>query len=211
MTEARVSGIVLAGGRSSRFPVGAAGGSKLDADLGGMSVLDWTIAAMRSVVDEVVVVGHAAVGDASSTAVPPDGERFVEDTEPFGGPVAGLLVGLDACVGEVVLVAGGDMPLLHAEVLRLLVARLVADPPADAVHLAVAEGWQPLPLGLRREPAMAAATEALGASDRSLVGFVRRLSNAAVAEAEWRAIDPGGDTIADVDTPADLEALRRRF
>ena len=50
-SAARVTGIVLAGGRSTRF-----GGDKLAAEIGGRPLLHLAIEAVAGVVDEVVVV-----------------------------------------------------------------------------------------------------------------------------------------------------------
>lgn len=194
-----VSAIVLAGGRSSRFRAGETGASKLDADLGGATVLDRTIERLRLICDEVIVVGRAAGREDV---------RFVADREPFGGPLAAMATGLEACTGEIALVVGGDMPRLHADVLRLLVDRVRRQPPAEAALLAEEGEPRPLPLAVRREPALAAALAALGQGERALRQAIGRLDGRLIPESEWRRLDPDGESLADVDTAADLERLR---
>ncbi|MBI3751345.1 MAG: molybdenum cofactor guanylyltransferase [Chloroflexi bacterium] len=209
------TGIVLAGGRSSRFggdgrPVGdgsplgnlhSAAASKLDADLGGRTVLDRTVDAVTAVCDEVLVVGPAA-GDRSEV-------RYLPDAAPFEGPLAGLAVGLDGATGDVLLVVGGDMPLAGPEVLRLLVTRL--EGPVTAAVLDDGAGPRPLPMALRRDPAAAAASDAMHAGERSLRALLGRLDTVVLPIAEWRELDPALDTLLDIDTPADLERARARL
>lgn len=200
------TGIVLAGGRSSRF-----GGSKLAAELGGRTVLDRSIDAVASVSAEVIVVGGGAGDRAAADDIAGDrvGARHVADAAPFGGPLAGLVVGLEAARGDVAVVVGGDMPLARPAVLGLLV-ELVVGPTAAAVVEAGAE-LRPLPMAVRREAALEAANAALDAGERSLRSFLGRLEVAALPTAAWRDLDPEGDTLLDVDTPEDLARARARL
>lgn len=195
------SGIVLAGGRSSRF-----GGSKLDADLAGRSVLERTIDALRGVCDHVIVVGPMPERWVRAADV-----RFVAEPVAFGGPAAGIATGLEAVRGPTAIVVGGDMPLVVPEVLRRLVARLGADPRSQAAVLANADWVQPLPCALDAAAARVAAGASLAGRDRSLNRFLGRLRTVDLAESDWRPLDPDRDTLLDIDTPADLERARDRI
>jgi molybdopterin-guanine dinucleotide biosynthesis protein A len=192
-----VTAIVLAGGRSSRF-----GASKLDAELAGVSVLERTVAAVRAITDDVLVVGRAGSADPAA--------RYLEDTSPFEGPLVGLSTALEASTSGLAIVVGGDMPLLVPSVLSLLLERLDTSG-ADAAALEVGGAKKPLPVALRVEPARAAAHVAMAGSRRSLRDLLDGLRVAAIPEAEWRAIDPAGDTLLDIDRPPDLAAARARL
>jgi molybdopterin-guanine dinucleotide biosynthesis protein A len=212
-----VTAVVLAGGRSARF-----GASKLDADLAGRPLLDWTIDAVAAVADEVIVVGRGSVGatvgvpegaPAAASPRPSTGRTpwFVADAEAYAGPLAGLVTALGTAAGEHVLVVGGDMPLLRQGVLRALLSAL--DGPSRPGAAVLLEGGRrrPLPLALLRMRATVAASEALDAGERSLRGFLDRLVVDVVPEPAWRELDPHGDTLLDVDVEADLEAVHRRL
>jgi len=211
---APLSAIVLAGGRSSRF-----GGSKLDEPFGSTTVLGSTIARVRQVADEIVVV-RAATGRATGGAPTQSRQRIagdgtpalheVADETPFQGPLAGLRRGLEVARNDLVLAIGGDMPLVRAEVLRLLAAQLADAPAAAAACLVDGAEVRPLPLALRRDPALAIATELLSRGDRSLRALLAAVASIEVEEAGWRALDRDADTLLDVDRPADLEAARAR-
>jgi molybdenum cofactor guanylyltransferase len=200
--RAGVTAIVLAGGRASRF-----GADKLAAELDGESLLDRAIAAARGVADEVIVVGRSG----SDLEV-----RHVPDTEPFGGPLAGLAAGLEQAGGRLAVVMGGDMPRLAPDVLALMLARLDHDSSIQAVTLASpgrdeptdAPRRQVLPLALAVEAGRVAARAALATGDRSLVSLLDRLMRAELATAAWLPLDPEANTLLDVDTAADLERIR---
>jgi molybdopterin-guanine dinucleotide biosynthesis protein A len=201
-----ITAIVLAGGRSSRF-----GSDKLAVELDGASILSRTVAAVEPLADIVVVAGPGLPDGLDAGGVP---ATLVADREPFGGPLAALANVLDRAIPDPVtslaLVVGGDMPRIVPDVLTTMLDRLAADPELDAVILQTpgAPRRQVLPLAIREHAAAIAARAALEASDRSLTGFVDRLRTLELRSDEWRALDPAGDTIADVDTRADLERLR---
>ena len=97
-----------------------------------------------------------------------------------------------------------DMPALEPAVLRLLVDRLVAEPALAAMTLA-APRPAPLPAAVRPD-AVRDAVDAILASGgrRSLLAAIGIVRSATLAAEEWRALDPEGDTLRDIDTPADL-------
>ena len=204
----RTAGIVLAGGRSSRF-----GGDKLAATLGESTVLDLALRAVAAVADEVLIAGGAEPEPATSRLANHPAARHVPDVEPFAGPLAALAGALASIDAERVIVVGGDMPGLVPDLLGALVSRL-DDPAVDASILGSPPGSgadskrQVLPLALRVAPARAAAAATLGAGDRSLTRLLDRLRLAELPSVEWLALDPGARTLLDVDTPTDLDRIR---
>jgi molybdopterin-guanine dinucleotide biosynthesis protein A len=192
----RIGGIVLAGGRSSRF-----GRDKLAEPIDGRSLLDHAIRAVQAVASEVVVV--AAPGAEPSV---PDGVRIARDPVAFEGPLAGLAAGLadlDPAV-DLVIVVAGDMPSIVPAVLSRLLEALEA--PVDAATLEADGRSVPLPLAVRRAAGVAAARELLAAGERRLRALPHALRGEVIAEAVWRRDDPEGATLRDIDTPADLSA-----
>ena len=214
-----VTGIVLAGGRSSRF-----GSDKLSAPTsaraGSRTVLDRAIEAVSAVARQVIVVGREELDrqPGPGTVI-----RAVPDPEPFGGPLqalAGAFAAADsapatASGGEsphaaLGIVVAGDMPSIVPAVLELLVHRLWEDQTVDAVVLADPREparRQPLPMAVRLGPARAAASAALAAGDRSLVRLLARLSVAELPAERWLPLDPAAASLVDIDVPADLDRL----
>jgi molybdenum cofactor guanylyltransferase len=203
------TGIVLAGGRSSRF-----GGDKLMEGLDGDALLERAVAAVRAVADEVIVAGRP--GNAASPTI-----RSFVDAEPFGGPLLALLGVLREARGAVAVIVGGDMPRLVPAVLRAMLDRidqdaaidavLLGQPPSSATSPAASPGRRAvLPLAVQVPAALGAAEAAVGSGDRSLQALVDRLAHVELPASTWLALDPEGSTLLDVDTRADLERIRPR-
>jgi molybdenum cofactor guanylyltransferase len=188
------SAIVLAGGHSSRF-----GRDKLAEPIDGQPLLLHAIEAVRALASEVLVIA-APDGDPD---VPSD-VVVVHDPSPYEGPLAGLAAGLQAANEPVCLVVGGDSPTLRADVLALLVGAL-DDSSIDAAALDDDGRLRPLPSAVRREPALNAADRLLADGQRRLRLVFEALTTRTIPEAAWRALDPNGATLRDIDTPADLD------
>jgi molybdenum cofactor guanylyltransferase len=202
VSQPHATGIVLAGGSSTRF-----GTDKLAVEVDGRPLLHHAIEVVASVVDEVVVV-IALDGDRprlpADLAVP---VRVVRDAAAGLGPLAGLAAGLGDARAPLAILVGGDQPWLRAEILDLLVAELESAegrPDLDVVGLADGTSLWPFPVGLRVATVRPAAETALAGTERRLFGLFGRLRVRLVPEARWRALDPAGDSLRDVDTPADL-------
>jgi molybdopterin-guanine dinucleotide biosynthesis protein A len=193
MSQRRVTGIVLAGGRSSRF-----GRDKLAERIDGRTLLDSAIEGVTPASTEILVV---ATPDAAP-ALPAEA-RLIHDPVAFEGPLAGVAAGLKAAGESIVLVVGGDMPTLVGAVIDSMLAALDV-PGVEAAVLEHEGRARPLPIALRRDPALAAADALLANGQRRLRALTETLETAVIPEATWRALDPYGMTVRDVDTPADL-------
>ena len=202
MSSPRATGIVLAGGISSRF-----GPDKLAVEVDGRPLLHHAIAAVATVVDEVVVVIGA---DGPRPRLPVDLEvpvRVVRDAAAGLGPLAGLAAGLVAARAPLALVVGGDQPALAPTLLAELLLWLGPEaegPPLDVVALQQDGRLRPLPSALRVATVRPAAAAALAAGTRSLLGLFGQLRVGALGPERWRELDPAGDSLRDVDTRDDL-------
>lgn len=176
-----VTGIVLAGGRSTRF-----GRDKLLEPVDGEPLLWLPIRALAAVCDEVLV----ATATGRRYPLPPDlavPVRLVEDEQPDAGPVEGLRVGLAVARQGVTLGVGGDMPSLDVDDLRRLVATV-----ADGA-LAASFG-QPLPCAVDTF----AARQAIATSSRHSL-------RALLASLSGRQLPVGTqDSFRDIDAESDL-------
>ena len=203
------TGIVLAGGRSTRF-----GGPKLEADIDGRPLLEHAIAAVGEVVGRVIVAGSSVPdafegGDDDETRI-----DAVPDQEAFAGPLAGLAGALVHATTRFAVVVGGDMPGLVPVVLRSMLERLAANDEFDAVLLADASGSsrrQVLPLAIEVGRTSAAARQVLAAGDRSLARLLERLRVHEIPAAEWLALDPAGRTLLDIDRQSDVDRIRHEL
>ncbi len=201
------AGIVLAGGRSSRM-----GTPKAALEWHGSTLLRRTVGILSRATGGPVVVVRAP-GQALP-ALPPQTE-VVDDPREGKGPVQGLAAGLAALAerADVAFVSSTDLPFLHPAFVRR-VLRAVADG-AD-VGLPVARGY-PQPLAAAYRTTLAALAGRLVAQGRLRPAFlfdeceVARLDEAALrADPVVAALDPGLESVVNVNDPAGYAAARAR-
>lgn len=209
-------GIVLAGGRARRLAAAnVPPGGKAALELAGRPFLECIVSTVAAAVDRVLVVA------APGQPVPPlsvDVE-IVRDTEPGGGPLAGLRDALAAATRRLppprtAFVCGCDAPLLSRAVVRLLVSRGLDT--AAAWVVPECEG-HPQVLLSAVDPGLLPRIEAyLVTGRRDPRGFLAALAAESprlverVTAAQLATVDPSGDSVLDVDTPTDLARLLRR-
>jgi molybdopterin-guanine dinucleotide biosynthesis protein A len=135
--------------------------------------------------------------------------RAVPDPEPDGGPLVGVLTGLETVRESIALVVAGDMPGLEPEVLALLIRTLHSAAPdeVDAVVLAHRDRIQPVPIAVRTGSGTSAAQRGRGRGSRSLYAWLDGMRIHAIPEVEWRALDPDARTVFDIDREDDLRRL----
>src|SRR5437867_5631656 len=127
----KVTGVIQAGGQSTRM----GGRPKALIELGGRPIIARVLAALAPAVDDLLVVTNT-----------PDLYAFLDlpmvpDVFPDHGSLGGLYSGLAAARGDAAFTVACDMPFLHAEVARLVVARA---PEADIVIPRVGEQLETL-------------------------------------------------------------------
>jgi molybdopterin-guanine dinucleotide biosynthesis protein A len=189
----RSGGIVLAGGRSSRF-----GSDKLAVLIGGRPMLELAIDAVRAVATDIVVVG----APGRTPPLPPD-VTVAFDDDAFEGPLAGLATGLRALDPGLdrAIVVGGDMPSLQPTVLGQFLDRLDV---VDIVVLEDADGPRPLPMAVRTATVRPTVDRLLVGGERRLRALLTELTVESIDRAAWQREDPEGQTLRDIDRPEDL-------
>lgn len=106
----RCTGVILAGGASTRF----AGASKGLLELGGRRIVDWTIDALRGASDELLLIANDPAVAAAIVDVPVRPDERAER-----GSLIGLHSALTYCA-DAALVVAWDMPFVSAALLSAL-------------------------------------------------------------------------------------------
>lgn len=187
--------LVLNGGAGRRM-----GRDKAAIDAGGSPLGSRPVALLGGVVDEVIVAGRPLPGvDA----------RWVADAVAGAGPLAGIVAGLEAASGDVVVVVACDMPEVRPELAVLLVARVRGTRGVTAALCRSSRGLEPLPLAVRRDaaPRLRAALEE---GVRALHEAVERLSPAILLPEEWRPADADGVSFENWNRPEDVRPVAPR-
>jgi molybdopterin-guanine dinucleotide biosynthesis protein A len=175
-----LTGILLVGGASSRF-----GAPKALARLEGETLAARAWRLLSETCDETIAVGKRA--DALTLRFP-----ILDDGSAVRAPLAGLVAGLRAARNDVSVVVPVDVPLLTPRSVEALAAACAdaAVPPTG-----------PLPGAYRKS--------ALEALERRLASGRLALRDA-LTELETRVVELDPWELANVNTPADLEAAARR-
>lgn len=179
------AGIVLGGGRGTRL-----GQPKATVVLDGSTLVERAVAMLRDAGCEPVVV--VARDD---TELPPLTVEVVRDPPGDAGPLAALIVALEAVDADEVVVLACDLPNAAPAVARLLQQRgtRVSVDPADRI--------QPLCAQYVRQPALDAARAAVAAGDLRVTAWCESL-------APDRQPATDGE-LANINTPDDLSDVRR--
>jgi molybdopterin-guanine dinucleotide biosynthesis protein A len=175
-----LTGVLLVGGASSRF-----GAPKALARLGGETLAERAWRLLTEACDETIAVGKD--GDALPLPFP-----VLDDRSSVRAPIAGLVAGLRAARSDVAVVLPVDVPLLGPRSVEALAAACAdaAVPPTG-----------PLPGAYRKT--------ALDALERRLAAGRLALRDA-LSELETRVVELDPGELANVNTPADLDAVERR-
>jgi len=204
----RVRGVVLAGGRSTRF----GDADKAVATLDGRPLVARVVDAVAAATDEPPVLSVATADQAERLRNALD-DRAVEpvrDDPSLSGPLAGLAAAAAATDAPRLFVCACDIPLVSPEGIDALRARLAeADANGDAVGAVVPvvdDHDQPLH-ALYRRSALDDALGHLAPGDALLT----LLDGLAVERVAADAVDaPLAEATTNVNTRADLAALRER-
>ncbi len=195
--DTKVTGLILAGGASSRM-----GRNKALIDLDGEPLVARIAAALAPVSDERLIVAND-----------PAPYRFlglpiVPDIEPGYGPLMGLYSGLKAASGELTLLVAVDMPFLSPDFLRYLLSLA----PGYDVVIPEAQGrLHPLCAVYRRATCLPAVEAAIARGQRRLIAFHPQVRVRRVPEEVLRRVSPDLRALINVNTPEELARARKLF
>ncbi|MCC5949486.1 MAG: formate dehydrogenase accessory sulfurtransferase FdhD [Nitriliruptoraceae bacterium] len=202
------AGIVFVGGSSRRM-----GRDKAEVVFDGTPLLTRTLTALRAGLGptaELLVSGPTRLPPGAGGG---EGGRAGADRAGGAGPLAGLGDALgDLAPDTIAVTVGVDHPLLVEGVLRLLADELAAAPP-EVTTLALApgalEGRRPqlLVAAHRAGPTARIVDELVGRGERRLHALLDHAQVATVPARRWRALDPLGRTLFDVDDEVERREL----
>jgi molybdopterin-guanine dinucleotide biosynthesis protein A len=174
------TGIVLAGGRSTRF----GDRDKAVGDLAGTPMIRWVADRLTGVVDAVVVNCRAGQRDPIEDAMAgyPLEVKYAVDETPDLGPMAGIRNGLRAVESRYGFVVACDMPFVDPDLVAFLFDRVEGH---EAAVPRVGGEWFQTTQAVYRADAMARACDrALERGDRKIIEPLFELDYLVVEEAE---------------------------
>jgi molybdopterin-guanine dinucleotide biosynthesis protein A len=193
-------GVVLAGGRSTRF----GSQDKAVVTLAGTPLIKRVVDRIAGVVDEVVINCRQSQRDSITAALAEsDTElQFAIDQTPDRGPMAGLARGLEITDATYTIAVGCDMPFIDPDFVEYLFDR-ITEGYADAVVPRVDEWYQPTHAVYTTTPMYAACRRALNDDARQLIAPFEYLDIRTISEATINA-HTTQQTFRNVNTPKEL-------
>lgn len=193
-----MTGIVLAGGKSSRM-----GFNKALIEFGGRRLIEAIVDRLAGLFPEVLIIAND-----------PDlygylGVKVIPDLIPDSGSLGGIYTGLTAAAHSRCFFAACDMPFLNADLITLLVREAEG---WDVVVPRVAGELQPMHAIYTRS-CLPFIKEAIDKGMLKIAGFFPKVKVKTIEEPALRAVDPHLLGFMNVNTPLELEraeAIRRQ-
>lgn len=195
-----LTGLILAGGKSSRF-----GSDKASALLQGRPLVQWAVAGLEPVVQALVIVKAPLQQLPPLTASVP--VTVVDDEYDGLGPLAGLVTGFGAVKTEFCFATSCDAPILSGALVEFL-AGLARD--ADVVVPNVEGFMQPLTAVYRPSSCRPPFARLVALGSLKIVSAYGGLRTIVISEEEVRRIDPELRSFRNANRPerlAEIEAL----
>ena len=192
MSRPKVSGVILAGGKSSRL-----GFDKSLVPFNGRLLIARVVETMDAIVDEVIIVTNTP--DKLAGGV--EGVRFVGDAWPRSAALVGIYSGLLAARHRYALVVACDMPFLSAPLLQHLVALA---PGCDVVIPRHQKGTEALH-AVYSKRCIGPIRRLLQRDEAVIVKFFPEVRVCYVDEPVLREFDPEGLSFVNINTLGDLE------
>jgi molybdopterin-guanine dinucleotide biosynthesis protein A len=192
MMIADIAGVLLAGGKSSRF-----GSNKALAPFRGRPLISHTASLLQRLFGEILLVTNSPA-EYAFLGWPMTGDLF-----PHCGPLAGIHAALHQVASPRIFAVGCDMPLVQEGLVRLLCGE------AGEWQAVVPEldlGLEPL-CALYGKGCLPAIEENLRQGRRQLHRLFEQVHTKRITEAALRQADPALLSFENINRLPDLEAL----
>ena len=194
--SSRVTGIVLAGGRSSRM-----GTPKALLPFDGEPLVLHLVRRLGALFDDLVVVA------APGQELPDLPARVVHDAVAYQGPVGGIFYGLSAAERDFGFVVSCDSAFLSVPLIR----HLVSEPDEyDVVVPRWEDRYQPL-LARYRRSVLPHLEAQLASRELRPVFLFDRVRTRVIEKEEVCRFDPEGASFFNMNTPADYAEAQARW
>jgi molybdopterin-guanine dinucleotide biosynthesis protein A len=192
----KISGIILAGGRSSRM-----GQDKTLMSVQAETLIERTVRELGQVAAEIIIASN----QNSKYNLP--GTMEVPDIFPGKGPLGGIHAGLCAARHPYSFVVAGDMPFFSAELARFLISKISNT--YDVIAPEVGGAWEPL-CAVYSKTCLRSIEQSLMDDIRNVYGLYKSVKVLKVSEHELSFLGESEDVFYNLNTPKDYQAILMR-
>jgi molybdopterin-guanine dinucleotide biosynthesis protein A len=190
----QVTGVVLAGGLSTRFK----GENKAFFKIGGRRLIDIIHDIFRDLFEERILVTNQPLDYLDW-----DG-KIVTDIYPLRSSLTGIHAGLFYASHPFAFFSACDTPFLKKAVVEAVLGAVSED--VDVVIPKIQAGLEPLCAAYSRR-CLEPVARCLERRDLTIRKFFNKLRVKAVSEARIRRVDPELESFLNINTPSDLAAF----
>ena len=188
-TSPGVTGVVLAGGKSSRY-----GSNKALVRVNGVPLIERTVRVMKALFPEVLLVTNT-LADYAFLDLP-----MVEDLIKGLGPIGGIYTGLETMPGRAGFFVACDMPFLNQGLLRHMV-----EVREDFDAVVPRMGWMIEPLhSLYTKNCLPVIKASIDAHEYQIAKCFKKLRVRYVEREELLVFDHGLKSLFNINEPKDL-------
>jgi molybdopterin-guanine dinucleotide biosynthesis protein A len=192
----KASGVILAGGRSSRM-----GRDKALMLYNDKTIIERTVQELQKAVDDVIIV----VNDKLKYHLPDVSE--IPDVYPDLGPLSGMHAGLLQARHQAAFIISCDMPLFSARLAEYLLER---SPGYDVVVPRINNYWEPM-CAVYSKACIDPIEKRLLSGSRKVMAFYADVRVLEIAQSEIEAIGRLEDLFYNMNTPEDYQSFLRRM
>jgi molybdopterin-guanine dinucleotide biosynthesis protein A len=208
-----ISIVVLAGGKSSRFPTATYGSEKGLVLLNSKPLVLWVIDALAQIATEFILTVSQKTRDkfinffknSTPRNVP---IKIVEDTQPGLGPIGGMLTGFHNAQEPYVGVAPCDTPFIKPALYRMLIDTLQKSKNSHGVVCMVNRFYEPLHAVFVRTKIISALQKVVRAGKLKPTDAYQMLNLIIVNEPTISQVDANFVSFLNINTPQDLSRAK---
>jgi molybdopterin-guanine dinucleotide biosynthesis protein A len=187
-----VSGVILAGGSSSRL-----GRNKALIEIAGQPMIERVVEQLCAAVSEIVLVTNSREQFAFL------GLPMVRDIHQGIGALGGLHAGLSAIRTEYGLVVGCDMPFLDSDLLRYMISRRIG---YDVVMPRIGQHYEPLH-AIYAKRCLPGIEQSISSGRRRILHACVGMHIQCIESGQVALYDPHHLSFFNVNTAGDLERM----
>ena len=187
-----VSGIILAGGKSSRM-----GTEKALIEYGAQRLIDTALKVFRELFPEIIIVANAPCDYLDQDTV------VVTDIFPGKGPLGGIYTGLFFASNEYAFVAACDMPFLDPAFIRYMTSLING---YDIVVPRSSSGSEPLHAVYSRK-CLNRISSLLGSGELKITGFYKGMRTRWIEAEDCLRFGAGEKMFFNINSPQDFKNI----
>lgn len=196
MSRCDVTGIILAGGRSSRF-----GSNKAFATIGNETLVERVVRQIQDIFPEVIIVTNDPLAYVDL------GLTIVTDIIPHQGPLGGIYTGLFFGRFPSVFVTACDMPFINTPLIRYMVSRKES---FDVVVPKIDDKFEPL-CALYGKRCLKPMQKLLEGGKRQVIEVFKSVKVLTIEKDEVHRFDPGEKCFFNINTVEDWKKALKDF